>query len=155
MKKCSVVLILLFILFISGCSYNSYNLNNKKPSAFYYTNLLENDLASGLKADILLLDMNFYKERPLQPEEVVFIKEFFKYMDKSSFIQKPRDLPKKPLYKYFFTFTETKYVINIYNEKYISVYPWDGDYPEDYVSMEKAPRAYNLYNLCKYFIPRY
>lgn len=152
MKKRKIILILFFLFLLSGCS---SSFNDKKPSTSYYTNLLEAALAAEPKSNIVLLDLNFYKERPLQGEEVTFVKNFFKYLNKQSFIQKPADLPQNPLYKYFFTFTETKYVINVYNDKYLSIYPWDGNYLEDYVSMDGVVKAYNLYNLCKYFIPKY
>ncbi|WP_045516751.1 DUF4883 family protein, partial [Clostridium sporogenes] len=43
-----------------------------------------------------------------------------------------------------------KYIINVYNKQYISVYPFDGNFPMDYIDMNNIPEAYNLYNLCNF-----
>ncbi|HID0886129.1 TPA: DUF4883 family protein, partial [Clostridium botulinum] len=56
----------------------------------------------------------------------------------------------KPLYKIFFTFEKDKYIINVYNKQYISVYPFDGNFSMDYIDMNNIPEAYNLYNLCNF-----
>ena len=43
-----------------------------------------------------------------------------------------------------------KYIINVYNKQYISVYPFDGNFSMDYIDMSNIPEAYNLYNLCNF-----
>ena len=41
--------------------------------------------------------------------------------------------------------------ITIFNEKYISIYNWDGKYEVDYLNITEVPTSYNLYGICKYF----
>ena len=53
-------------------------------------------------------------------------------------------------YKIIIEFSNSKYVINAYNDKLITIHPWDGVYPEDIISMEGVPDYYNLYKYCEY-----
>jgi hypothetical protein len=148
------------ILFI-GCNikFGNYTINNftivkKKPNNLYYTNNLLKNITLESSMKITLLDTNFYNEKELSKEDIDTVKNFSKALKKNNFIEKPKDLPEKPSYKLFFTFKKEKYVMNIYNEKYISVHPWDGTYSMDYINMEGVQPLYNIYGLCKYLIPR-
>ena len=161
-KKLQYIIILLFVsvIFI-GCTIKigSYTVNNltvtkKKPNNFYYTNNLAKNLTLDSSIKINLLDTNFYKEKELSLEDIATVKNFTKALKKSNFIEKPKELPEKPTYKLFFSFSKERYVVNVYDEKYISIYPWDGIYSMDYVDMEGIQPLYNIYGLCKYLIPR-
>lgn len=156
-----IVIVLLIPLILIGCrvKLGSYIINNftvirSKPNNYYYTNNLAKNLTLETEFKVKLLDTNFYKEKDLSKEDVDTIKNFAKSLKKSNFIDKPKELPDKPLYKIFLTFSKDKYVINVYNEKYIAVYPWDGSYTMDYVDMDGIQTLYNLFGLCKYLIPR-
>lgn len=161
-KKLLYIIILLLVpVIFMGCTIKigSYTVNNltvtkKKDNNFYYTNNLAKHLTLDSSTKIKLLDTNFYKEKELSEEDIVIVKNFTKALKKPNFIEKPKELPEKPAYKLFFTFSKEKYVVNIYNEKYISVYPWDGTYSMDYIDMEGIQPLYNIYGLCKYLIPR-
>lgn len=126
----------------------------KKPNNYYYTNNVIKYLTLDSNIKVKLLDTNFYKEKELSQEDIETIKSFSKALKKVNFIEKPKELSRKPAYKLFFTFNKEKYIINVYNEKYIAVYPWDGTYSMDYVDMSGTQNLYNLYGLCKYLIPR-
>lgn len=106
------------------------------------------------KYSIFLLDTSFYKKETLDKAESDVIKGFLSTITNKNFISKPKNLPEKPQYKLYFTFNNKKFVSEIYNEKFISIYPWDGDYERDYINMENIPNAYNLYGFCKNIIPR-
>ena len=45
----------------------------------------------------------------------------------------------KPPYRLYFNFKNKSYVVEVYNEKYLSIYPWDGNYPRDYINMDSLP----------------
>lgn len=144
-----------------GCTLKlgSYTINNfsivkKKPNNFYYINNLAKNLTLDSSIKGKLLDTNFYKEIDLSKDDIETLKNFTKALKKPNFIDRPKDLPEKPSYKIFLTFSKEKYVLNIYNDKYISVYPWDGTYPMDYLDMSNIQTHYNLFGLCKYLIPR-
>jgi len=125
-----------------------------KPTNYYYTNLLMKDLSKESPVNLYALYLNFYKKKDFSKEDLSTFANFFNSLNNASFITKPANLPDKPLYKIFLTFSENKYVINIYNEKYISIYPWDGDFIMDYIDTSKMYKAYNLFGLCKYLIPK-
>lgn len=135
---------------IGNYTISNFSVTKKKPNNFYYTNNFAKNLTleSSFKANAL--DTNFYKEKELSKEDVDTIKSFTKALKKANFIEKPKELPDKPSYKLFFTFSKEKYVINIYNERYIAIHPWDGIYPMDYIDMNGIQPLYNLFNLCEY-----
>jgi hypothetical protein len=130
-----------------GCN---INLNGKKANNFYYTNLLAKGLTLETSYKCSVIDTNYYKEKVLSKEDADTIKKFTKALNKSSFIEIPKDLPKKPMYKIIIIFSKEKYVVNVYNEKFVSVFPWDGSFKMDYIDMNKLPVSCNLYGLCKY-----
>lgn len=144
-------LFIISILFV-GCNYNLNNIkfSKTKPNNFYYTNILAKNLTLERSIKCVVLDTNFYKEKELPKENLDTFKSIIKTLNKNNFVSKPKDLPEKALYKIFFTFNKEKIVINVYNEKYLSVYPWDGKYPMDYIDMTNVPASLNIYNLCKY-----
>lgn len=154
MKKILISLCTLFIISILlvGCNYNFSNIsfNKTKPNNFYYTNILAKNLTLESSVKCVILDTNFYKEKELSKENLDTVKSMLKTLNKNNFISKPKDIPEKPIYKMFFTFNKEKLVINVYSEKYLSVYPWDGSYPMDYIDMSNLPISLNLYNLCKF-----
>ncbi|MCB2292493.1 DUF4883 family protein [Clostridium algoriphilum] len=125
-----------------------------KPTNYYYTKLLMKDLSLEKPVELYTLYMNFYKKKDFSKDDLSTFIQFFNSLNNDSFIAKPPNLPAKPLYKIFLTFSVNKYVINIYNENVISIYPWDGDYSMDYIDTSKMYKAYNLFGLCKYLIPK-
>lgn len=156
-----VLLMLVLILPLSGCSFtvgnykvDNFSVSKKKPFNFYYTNQLAKNLSLSKNCKTIILDTNFYKEKDLVKDDIDTIKKFTKELNKQNFVDKPTNLPAKPIYKLFFTFDKEKYIINVYNERYLSIYPWDGTYPMDYIDMNGISPSYNLHSLCKYLIPR-
>lgn len=142
---------IIICIIAAGC--NSIIISNK-PSLFYYTNILSKELKQENSYLCIAMDTNFYKEHTLALEDKKTIGNFINNLHKENFINKPKDLPKKPFYKLYFTFKNSKYLMDIYNENYAALYPWDGNYEKDYINMSNIPAAYNLYSLCKYMIPR-
>ncbi|MFX0548819.1 DUF4883 family protein [Hathewaya histolytica] len=153
--KSLLILILCFSLFLSGCyiKIDTSKFKKKKPSKSYYTNEMLNCFKAEDPTEINVLYLNFYKGKRLEEGEILTTRKFFKYLKSENYIYKPKDLPQNPEYKIFITFSERKFVIDVYNENYISLYPWDGDYEKDYISMKDTYTSYNLFNLCKYIVP--
>lgn len=146
-------LLIISLLNITGCSYITNFLNDKKPTNFYYTNGLISFYKQDKPQAVKVFYSDLYKERSLDKSNYEDIENFLNELKSELFIEKPSNLPEVPIYKIFIEFENIKYVINVYNEKFISIYPWDGKYDMDYVDMTKIPIAYNLYGLCKYFLP--
>ena len=137
-------LILLIILFTS-CS---NPINKEKGNKYYYTNEVSKHLTLDKNISGHTMDTNFYKEIELSKDSITTIKDFIGNLKSENFVDLPKDLPDKPNYKLYLNFDKEKYVINVYTEKYISIYPWDGDYSMDYIDMTGVHINYNLYGLC-------
>lgn len=158
MKKLAVCLyiIICFSFLASGCNIDMTKVayNKKKPFNFYYTN----ELAKGIKLEpsykAVLFETNFFKQKELSKDDKSTILNFLNELKKADFIEKPSNLPSKPLYKLSVSFSKSKYVINIYNDKYASVYPWDGEWEMDYIDMTNIHVSNNLLYLCSFNIPR-
>lgn len=143
---------LIISILLAGCNYDFDNAiyMHKKPNNFYYTNILSQSMASEPSYKCSVLNVNFYKRKDLDSKNTAIITSFIKSLSKKNFISKPQNLNSKPLYKIFFTFNNNKMVMNIYDQQYLSVYPWDGNYSMDYIDMKGLPIALNIYNLCDY-----
>lgn len=150
MKKLSIIFIIVFLF--TGCTNysNIVELNHKKPNNFYYTEILLKNLTSEKAEKCTIVETNFHKEKQLNNGNISDITKMLQSLDNKDFISVPKDLPAKPIYKIIFSFHDQKLLINIYNEKYISVYPWDGNYKMDYISVSKIPLSLNPCNLGNY-----
>ncbi|MBE6067588.1 MAG: hypothetical protein E7211_07825 [Clostridium lundense] len=151
-KFCYIVLSIIIMIFASSCS--KYYYYKGKETNRYYTNLLSEGINLNGSYRCTITDTSFYKEKELSSEDLKVIPNFISSLDEKSFIDKPKNLPKKPLYKIFITISNEKYVINVYNKDLVSIYPWDGFYEMDFINMSKVPYSYNLYNISNYMIPR-
>lgn len=154
LKKLLVFILVVISLAATGCT-NIDLLHKTKPSAFYYANCLLKSFHTEKSVKASLIDTSYYKNHALTADEVNQTIEFLNKLTKNNFIKKPVKLPSKPLYRMFYSFSNTKYVIDVFNKDYISIYPWDGDFEKDYLNISSIPASCNLYNLCEYAIPRY
>ncbi|QBD84645.1 hypothetical protein EQG73_04930 [Clostridium tetani] len=142
---------LIFINFSIG----NFKLPKKNKELNYYTNKLIENINSQPNYQCLIVDTNFYREENLQKEHLSIIKNFLNNINKNSFIlYDEKKVPKNPPYKMFLIFHNEKFVINVYNENYVSIHSWDGYHKMDYINTSSIPYSYNLYNLCNFLIPR-
>ena len=155
MKKILSILILLILLSISitSCTIKPTDIpiTKKKPNNYYYTNLLAQSIKDDNSPKITLFEINLHKDKDLPKEGIENLLGFFKNIKQRNFINKPTILPSKPQFKMYIITRGEKYVINVYNEKFISIYPWDGVYSMDYIDTTNLYTLYNLYGLCKYY----
>lgn len=152
-KRISVLLITLIILSIfTGCKIKATDIPiaRKKPNNYYYTSLLATSMITDNNIKGSVFELNLHKEKELTQEGYENIIVFFKTLRSKNFVNKPVDLPAKPQYKLFITSKNDKYVINIYNDKFVTIHPWDGIYIVDYIDISDINTRYNPYELCKY-----
>ncbi|GKX66848.1 DUF4883 family protein [Inconstantimicrobium mannanitabidum] len=158
MKKLFYCLIVIFsIVTLEGCSNTKFISFEKKPSNSYYCDELSN-LINSNSYNLKILDLNMYKQKEISNEEKKVLIDFFKHMDKKKNIitNTGNDISNEKIqYKMFIEANSQKYVINIYNDKYCAVHPWDGEFVEDYIDSDGIPRNYNLYGFCKYIFREY
>ena len=151
-KLIFIVLGTLIVSFLlSSCSLtNKIYLINKKPNNFYYTNLASKNIKLISETKMKIIDMNYYKQIELNNDSINNVIAFLNKLNKENFIEYPEDLPKKPQFKLIVSSKNEIYVINVYNNKYISIYPWDGTFQMDYIDMTSIPPSINLYEMCKF-----
>lgn len=152
-KKLYITVFIFFCLSLTACI-NLPTYQEKKPNNFYYTDLLVKHIKSNDNYEVLLLDTNFFKKVTLDKAERDLIKNSALNLHSENCINKPKDLGTKPPYKLYFNFKNQSYVVEVYNEKYLSIYPWDGEYSRDYINMDSLPVSYNLFKFCQSIIPR-
>lgn len=156
MKKKLVIIMITFICIINitGCS-SIKNLlpfqSNEKPSLHYYTDGLLNEVNISSPKKVSVFYREYFKEFTFPETEVEDIASFLKTLSKDNFIEKPEDLPDEYKYKVYLSFDKKKYAMTVYDEKYISLYEWDGDYEIDYLNINNIPLSLNIYGICKFF----
>lgn len=120
----------------------------EKPSLNYHTKNLSN-IVSKDNIKIRILDLNIYSEVIVDPEDVRIIDDLLKSLNDSNFINE-ESLPSKPLYKIFIDLDKEKYVIDVYGDDIITLYPWDSDINKDYLSLKDTPNSFKLEPFCQY-----
>ena len=143
-----ITFIIISILF-TGCNFN-FQLNNKKPNNYYYTNLLAESISTEVSYKCTAINTSFYNEIEISQNDKTTLNSLFKKLSSKNFISKPSNLPSKPKYRLVFIFKDAKYLMDIYNENIISIYPWDGELEKDYIDMNGIPISYNINGLCDY-----
>lgn len=152
MKKFIAFIVVITISYLfTSCAFNEsqYIRPSAKPAPNYYTNEIKDKINKNEEYIIKVFDLNIYKYYEVNKKEHSIIPEFIDALNNESYgIEIEDGLTAE--YKIIIEFSNSKYIINAYNDKLISVHPWDGVYPEDKVSMEGIPDYYNLYKYCEY-----
>ena len=155
-KKLTAIILILFItLGLTGCSSDlKFIFKKEKLSYNFYTDQLINSYIKNPPLEVYVFDVNMYKQINLSQDQNFDILKFVNSL-KPEYCNpdiKNSIEDKKSIYKVFISFADTKYAINIYDENYISISPWDGSLDKDYVDMKDIPLSLNLYGLCKYYV---
>ncbi|ADL51424.1 DUF4883 family protein [Clostridium cellulovorans] len=146
-------LCLCLMLVLTGCK--NTVVDDKKPSCNYYTNLFIQNMNTNKIKSISVYETNYSKDKVLNTELYYIIKNLFDSLKKENFLDEPMYTPENPVYRYYITFSNDKtFVIDVYNENYLTLYPWDGKYQKDFIDISNAPKSYNLHGLSKYLFPR-
>ncbi|MGG5461588.1 DUF4883 family protein [Clostridium sp. B9] len=149
MTKKLLILIITLIMCVGliSCSKNNF-LNKEKPSLNYHTESLKEDLAKS-KPKVRILDMNIYSETVVNEEDIRIVKDLTDSLKDDNFL-KEEDIPKKPLYKFFIDVNSNKYVIDIYGDDFLTLYPWDSTLSKDFITLKDVPNAFKLEAFCQY-----
>lgn len=150
-NKLLILILIICVICFSGCSKMNQLLNKDKPSLKYYTESLNKKLLIEKPLSIKVFYKEFFDEFTFPETEKTDILSFINILNDKNFIEKPDDLPDTYKYKVYLEFKDCKYALTIFDEKYISIYSWDGDYEVDYADMSDIPLQLNLYSICKYF----
>lgn len=152
MKKfISLILAITIAYLFTSCTFNEsqYIRPNAKPKVNYYANEIRDRMNRNEEYTIKIFDLNIYKYYEVDKQEHSIIPEFIDALNNENYGVEIED-ELAPEYKIIIEFSNEKYIINAYNEKLITVYPWDGVYPKDNISMEGVSDYYNLFKYCEY-----
>ena len=153
MKKIfSLTLVILSSYLFTSCTFNKaqYIKPGTKPKSNYYIEEIKNKLNENEKYTLKIFDLNLYKYYDVDSTEHSIIPEFIDDLKTENYLSEFENNKIEPQYKIIIEFSNQKYIINAYNDSLISIYPWDGVYSEDIISMEGIPDYYNLYKFCEY-----
>ncbi|VYT91782.1 hypothetical protein [Clostridium tertium] len=147
----ALIVITFFTSLLIGCTFNSaqYIRPGDKPKSNFYTEEIKEMISKDNDYKLKVFDMNIYKYYDVNENEYSIIPDFIDSLSDKNYeaeIQE-EDIPD---YKIIIEFSDKKYVINAYSDTLISIYPWDGVYSEDIISMEGVSDYYNLYKFCEY-----
>lgn len=150
-KLISFIFILIIPLSLMSCNINraQYSKQKNKPNPDYYTNEIYERIMNNEEYKLKVFDMDFYVSYEVNEKEHSILPEFFDSLESRNF-EGEIENNSSPKYKLIIEFSNFKYIINIYDEEIVSIYPWDGIYKEDILTMENVPDYYNLYKFCEY-----
>ena len=152
MKYLKLILILMIICIIPGCTLiqnPEYISLKTKPSPHFYTGEIYSKLSKGESYTLKVFDMNIYKYFDVDTHSNSITLEFIENLKSTSY-NIDIDSTLTPRYKLIIEFEDSKYIMNAYNDKQISIHPWDGTFSKDTISMEGVPDYYNIYKFCEY-----
>lgn len=154
-KAKKIILLTVLTIFLACfCGCDNELLHKEKPFNFYYTNLLAGSFVKEKVIKVSLIDTVYYKNYSLNNSEISVLKNFLIHLEKHNYINRPSNLPSKPMYRFFLTFSKTKFVLDVYNKNYVTISPWDGYYSKDFLDITDIPSSCNPYNFSIHAIPR-
>ena len=157
-----LLIFLIFPFFILSCNSNFINtlkspLKIKKPSLSLYTNNLiktiNNSANSNLTISIFYSKLG--KNKTIPKEYIENISSFFNSLKPEYFLDYSTSNldTKNPEYRLTVYLNEKSiFVIDILNDKYITIYPWDGSYEPDLIDISNLHTRTNLFNIADYLI---
>jgi hypothetical protein len=150
LKKISYIFIVLLIFTLNGCTFESpkYISFSTKPNNHYYSDELENKILNNENFSMYIFDTNLYKEIEVPNEETSILENFLSSIVVDNFSNEK--ISTKELYRIKVVFNNNNYIIKVFNDSFISISPWDGNYSEDIISMKDLPLRYNLFDFCKH-----
>ena len=152
-KYIKMFTLIILVTLLSGCTLENI-FNREKPNSNYYTYELSN-LISDNSFEIHILDRNVYRNISVTNEDLSILDDLLKNIKDSNYLlETPDDLPSKPIYTLFITTEKEKMILDVYGDDLISIYPWDGKYEKDYLSLKDIQNAFKMEQFCEYIFEK-
>lgn len=150
-------IILIFPILVMGCNKNISIKNpiTYKPSLNFYTENLIKTLKSNKNFEISIFYPKTGKNKSI-PQE--YIQKFNLFIEslKSNYFIDPNTInlnTKNPEYRLtIFINDKESFVINILNNNFLTIHPWDGLFEADLIDISKLQDGINLYNIVDFLI---
>ena len=158
MRYFKTLILLLAITLCTGCAVRDpkYISLEKKDTPYEYSNIVYKNIRSNKSFYLEVFDGNMYKTFSVDDEDCDILLSFFESLTNNNYVSEYDFSNLTVQYKLIVNFKEgshnEKYIFNIYNEDFVTLYPWDGNLPEDMIIMDNVPKYNNLYDYCVYII---
>ncbi|WP_297520437.1 DUF4883 family protein [uncultured Clostridium sp.] len=150
MKKFILFSILSISLNFISCSTIEYSSNKNKPSESHYSESLKELITTDI-TEIKLIENKFYKEVILDKNSTKLISDMVNELDLKS-ITLPLSSDIECLFKLHIKNNTQKYVIDVYGNDIISIYPWDGVYEKDFLDISSLPLSLKAESICNFIL---
>lgn len=150
MKHIKIIIIFVFLFLLQGCSFKDPKYINfkEKESPNFYINEISSKLLNGEDFSLEIFNTNLYKKIKIDDSEKVVINNFINSLAYSNYIDNEKPITDE-IYEMRILFDDEKYIIKVYNENIVTVFPWDGIYEEDIINMVNVPQRNNPMDFCK------
>lgn len=145
------IITILFSLSLYGCTFQDpkYISLSEKPNNNYYASELQKKLLSNDNFTLYVFDTNLYKDIEVPSDEADIVENFLNSLVETNYLEDA--ITEKEPFRMKIVFTDsTKYLIKVFDYSNISISPWDGNFQEDFISMENVPLGYNLFEFCNH-----
>ena len=150
MKKLFVFIFIFITTLLVSCSNIEYSRNVTKPVENYYTKSIKSLKSEEIK-EIKLIENKFYKEVILDKTSSNLILEMINSLDESKTVEALNDYI-ECLFKLHIESNSNKYVIDVYGNDIISIYPWDGIYEKDFLDISSLPLSLKAESICNFLL---
>lgn len=167
MKKSILLAIFLIIMILPGCVFNKpeYIKNATKPNNSFYTKEVYSKLKHNEEFTLELFNPNLYKYYAIDKEDSDILLSFIESLTAENYLSSEDNAEDEtdadetsnnslkdllPKYKLSITFDNSKFIINVYSKELVTLYPWDGVYEEDIISLKNVSDHANIYEFCHY-----
>lgn len=150
-KKLKFIMLVFLIIILQGCGLMDpkyMHLENKETPNFY-TNEVFKKILNDEYFSLEVFNTNMYKNIPVSNTENGIIENFIQSISIEDYNKGDIPTDREP-YQIRINFSDAKYIIKVYNSNLVTLYPWDGNFQEDIISLDNVPLHYNLYDFCKH-----
>lgn len=154
MKKLIKLLsfLLIFITLITSCS---FKINNDVNDPCQYINKLKSKLHTSKISSLELLEVKFNRNFLIDDYKNELLNNSIDYLSIDNIKSLDDNFNETPTYKIFITFNSNeKFVIEVFRDGLVSVFPWDGKGKKEYFSSDNIPEGYKFFNYCELINPK-
>ena len=154
MKYIKFILLILLISILPRCTFNDPKYLNLKETTniYYYSNEVYKNLKKDKKFTLKVFDVNYYQEYTVSPEDYDILLSFLESLNMDNY-NNDIDISEKTIsYKLIVEFEDSKYLFNAYDNNTVTLFPWDGNFAEDIITMDGVSEHNNIYSFCLYVI---
>lgn len=147
--KYSLFFILIFFITLGVLGVYSKNYviatsSNSDTNSIIYTF----DNINNSTIDIKMVESKFNAKKTIKSEDLNIVIEMLTSLDKCERINPIDDIDS--LFKIYLTINEEKFILEVYGDDILEIYPWDGYRATEFISAKKLPNSLNPESICNY-----